>query len=110
MGAGQPVDLRAWRSAGLVFLVVFVEAVFGFVAIRTVVIRRHARHVVSLGDVGVQQRLEQVDGAATVRNDVRDLEIDTIAEIAYAEQHAFGPVMQSRAYRQMFRLHQRPAV
>ena len=53
--AGQPVDLRAGRGTGLVFLVIFVEAVFGFVAIRTVVIRRHARHVVPLGDVGVQQ-------------------------------------------------------
>ena len=54
-GAGQPVDLRAGRGTGLVFLVVFVEAVFGFVAVRAVVIRRHARHVVPLGDVGVQQ-------------------------------------------------------
>ena len=91
---------RGALHALLVALEVFVEAVLGLLAVRTVIVDRRVAQIVAFAQVEAQKRAEELQRAAPVAHHVGDLDVDARAEVRHAEQHAAGVHVQAVAHGQ----------
>ena len=56
--------------------------------------------MVALYDIGIEQRFEEFERAAPIRDHVRDFQVDAVAEIGHAHEHAIEIGVESSADRQ----------
>ena len=56
--------------------------------------------MVALYDIGIEQRFEEFERAAPIRDHVRDFQVDAVAEIGHAHEHAIEVGVESSADRQ----------
>ena len=63
--------------------------------------------MVALFDIGVEQRFEEFERTAPIRDHVRDFQVDAVAEVGHAHEHAIEIGMEPSADRQAFGLYLR---
>ena len=65
------------------------------------------RGVIALFDIGVEQRFEEFERAAPIRDHVRDFQVDAVAEIGHTHEDAIEIGVEPSADRQAFGLYLR---
>ena len=95
--AGEVEDLRRPVAPGRRAVVVLREAVLGLRRLVSGVGRRRCIGSVALGHVQRQQRLQKLQRAPTVGDDMGHLHVNAPLVVGDAEEHAFGARVQIEA-------------